>query len=325
MDGDSSAGDWRITRVQGWLTAENPRIPFIARPLIGVRAGAWLLDGVGKLDLRKTWETSRFLYANGSRSWWTAAVTATTPYDRDWVDERRWENATVVDGSVEYSWRAPSPSGFALRTFMDGGAALARGGGGDRAFGRAEVEVKRAAPFGKSGKFTNAVRVFAGFSQDAPLQRSIGLSSRDPTETFGNDLLRGRGALLARGGVHYVALGGAGLRGYSPFARVRNVAALNVQLARVLNTPQQGSIAPQLQAAAFADGARATLSTSSASSHTFADAGLGVVARATLFDRSLIARVDFPLYVRQPELGIGNDAGGERVKVRWSFSFEDLW
>jgi hypothetical protein len=56
-----------------------------------------------------------------------------------------------------------------------------------------------------------------------------------------------------------------------------------------------------------------------------ADAGLGLAARATLFDRSLGARLDLPLYVRQPELGIGNDAGGERVKVRWSFSVEDVW
>jgi hypothetical protein len=106
---------------------------------------------------------------------------------------------------------------------------------------------------------------------------------------------------------------------------MRNVGALNAQVTRTLNTPKQGSIVPRLRLAAFADAAWGTLDVAGASARAFADAGVGLTAHGTLFDRSVVARLDFPVYVRQPELAVGDDAGGARVRLRWSFSFTDLW
>ena len=58
---------------------------------------------------------------------------------------------------------------------------------------------------------------------------------------------------------------------------------------------------------------------------TFADAGLGASVRGRIFDRAVQLRPDSPLYVHGPELVVGEeDADPGRVKVRWTFSFNDL-
>lgn len=304
-------------QLQGWIAVENPSLPFADRPLLGVRAGAWLLDGIAKLDLRKTWDTSPFHYANGPRRSWTLALTATLPYDRAWVDPLRWDDARVVDASVEYRWRSRASTGLAARLYVSGGVASARGSGGDsRTYDRIEVEATKTTSFGPRSRLAGALRVFAGVSDHTPTQRSIGLSTLDVTETFSNHLLRGRGAPLARRDVHYLALGGAGVRGYSPLLRLDDVAAANAELAVPLNTPHRGSLIPRVSLAAFADGAWATPK-GSATDRFFADAGVGLALRGSLFDQPFTARVDAPLWVRKVE------GSGERL--RWVVALRELW
>ena len=93
-----------------------------------------------------------------------------------------------------------------------------------------EGEVAQTGSFGSSNVWTHKLRLFAGASSAAPLQRSIGLASLDVTDTYTDDFVRGRDALFARSDVHYVTPGGAGLRGYSPLIVVRKVAAINGEL-----------------------------------------------------------------------------------------------
>jgi len=75
---------------------------------------------------------------------------------------------------------------------------------------------------------------------------------------------------------------------------------------------------------AFGDGAWAR-APFSPDGRFFADAGVGLLARDQLWDRSVTVRFDVPLYVRDPELAPGGAPGDDRVKLRWTFSFADLW
>jgi hypothetical protein len=310
-------------RLQGWISTRNPSLPFAHRPLIGVDAGAWMLDGVTKLRLGKMWDQSEFPLANGQRRFLTLALTATLPYDTAWVDPLRWEDSRVVDASAEYRWAAPRPAGLSARIFVVGGLVDPRSGLGDdtRGFGRVQVEGSKVKSFGARSETSAMLRIFAGASDHAPLQRSIGLSSLGPTETFGNHLLRGRGAPLARSDVHYIVPGDAGLRGYSPLLRVKNAAAANAQLSRIVYSPRTRSMIPRVSLSAFTDAAWATLDAAGASGEArfFGDAGVGASLSGTLYDRSYTLRVDFPLWTRDA-LG-GSDEG----TVNWVVSLGELF
>ncbi len=308
-------------RLQGWLAVENPTVPFVARPLLGVSAGVWALDGVAKLELRKTWDRSPFYYANGPQRLWTLGVEATVPYDTAWLDPERWADVRVLDAHLAYRWRARATRGVAARAAVLGGLVDSTGGAA-RGFGRVEAEGSVVAPLGVRGVrgVTAMVRLFGGASDGAPRQRSIGLSALDPTETFGDHLLRGRGAPLARGDRHYLVPGGAGVRGYSPLLRMRNVAAANAQVTVALPAPRGSSWLPRAALAAFADGALGTLDRQGARSQAFADAGLGLSLHGTIFDRAFTARLDIPIWVRRAE---GTLARGERLA--WVVALGDLW
>jgi len=335
-----------LTRLQAWATIENPRLPFTSRPSIGLGAGVWVLDGVTKLSLHKRWDASPFIYSNGPQITWTLGVNATAPYDWNWIDGRRWSDANVGDVTASYTRQAASPTGINVRVALTGGFVDAQqlepdappGSGGfggvpltfddsaSRGFGRAEVEFTKTTTFGTARRVELRVRGFGGVSTNAPLQRSIGFSSLDATETFGNDFLRPKGAPFAPGSdAHFVALGGAGLRGYSPLLRAENVAALNAELATRVAAGGRGSHWPELWLSVFGDGAwGSTLGGGSPS--TLSDAGVGVAWRGSLFDRTIAVRADFPLYVQQPPLSIGRgSATTDRTSFRWALSFNDLW
>jgi hypothetical protein len=121
-----------------------------------------------------------------------------------------------------------------------------------------------------------------------------------------------------------VVPGGAGLRGYSPLLLVDRVASLNGELARSIIRPNPKSMVPAVQLDAFGDAAWGRVPGVS-EGHTFADAGVGVLARDQLWDRAFTFRFDVPFYVRDPELAPGAEASDDRVKLRWTFSFADLW
>jgi hypothetical protein len=313
-----------IEHVHGWLTFWNPELPFFARPLVGVSAGVWLLDGITKLEVAKDWDLSPFLYSNGPQEHLRVALDATMPYDTRWLDFARWQRAKVYDANAEYSWSARRPS--ALRARVRGFAGLTRdeGGGTTRAFERIEGELANTGTFGAARAWTHKLRFFAGTSHNAPLQRSIGLASLDVTDTYSNDFVRGRDALFARSDVHFVVPGGAGLRGYSPLLRADRVGAMNGELARTVMKARATSMVPEVQVVAFGDAAWARPSPASGG-HIFADAGVGLLARDQLWDRPVTVRFDVPLYVRDPALAPGGASGDDRVKLRWTFSFADLW
>ena len=313
-----------IEHLHGWLSFANPRLPFFSRPLVGVTAGVWLLDGITKGEIAKTWDLSPFLYSNGPQIGLRIGLDATHPYDTRWLDFSRWQPANVYDANADFSWSARRPG--TLRARARGFAGLTRdvGGGTTRAFERIEGELSQVGTFGAARGWTHRLRLFGGASHDAPLQRSIGLSSLDVTDTYGNDFVRGCDALFGRPDVHFLVPGGAGLRGYSPLVRVDRAAAVNGELARTLVKEREKSFVPGVQAVVFGDGAWARLPSSSAG-RIFADAGVGLLARDQLWDRSVTLRFDVPLYVRDPELAAGGAAGDDRVKLRWTFSFADLW
>jgi hypothetical protein len=308
-------------RLQGWISTRNPTLPFAHRPAIGLEAGAWMLDGVGKLHIGKTWDQRQFPLANGQRRFLTLALTATLPYDTAWMDPLRWEDARVVDASAEYRWNARRPEGLSARAFAVGGFVDPRGGSGSdtRGFGRVQVEGSKVKSFGARSPYSAMLRLFAGASKDAPRQRSIGLSSLGPTETFGNHLLRGRGAPLARSDVHYVTPGDAGLRGYSPLLRVKNIAAANAQLSRAVYSPRARSLAPRVSLSAFTDLAWGTLDAPGAGGRFFGDAGIGASLSGMLYNQSYTVRVDFPLWTRDPVHG--SDEG----TVNWVVSLGELF
>ena len=309
------AGD-RLGRLQGWIATTNPNLPFAARPSVGLSAGAWFLDGLAKLDLRKQWDLSPFYYANGPHRTLTLALTSTLPYDRAWIDGARWENARVTDVSAAYDWRGPSPSGLSARGYVDGGIAD-ESGPGSRGFARVTVEGSRSATFDRQRKLSGTLRLFAGTSTNAPVQRSIGLSSLDATDTFSDNLLRGAGAPLARSDVHFLPYGGAGVRGYSPLLRVKSATALNADVAWALNAPRGRSLVPRVSLGAFGDVAwaqpldfaaalggalGAVLGEPMTASHVFADAGVGVTFAGRLYDQPYAIRFDVPLWVRKAGL-----------------------
>ena len=313
-----------IEHLHGWLTFSNPQLPFVARPLVGVSAGLWLLDGITKAEIAKEWDLSPFIFSNGPQVHLRLGLDATHPYDERWLDLARWEPVTVYDANAEYSWSARRPSSLRARARGFAGLTHDRGEGATHAFERFEGEVANTGTLGAARTWTHRLRAFAGLSHDAPLQRSIGLSSLDATETYSNDFMRGRDALFARSDVHFLVPGGAGLRGYSPLVRVDRAAALNGELARTVLKARARSLVPEVQLVAFGDGAWARVS-SAAGGHIFADAGVGVLARDQLWDRPITLRFDVPFYVRDPALAAGGAPGDARVKLRWTFSFADLW
>ena len=313
-----------IEHLHGWLSIANPKLPFSSRPIVGVSAGVWLLDGITKAEIAKAWDLSPFLFSNGPQMRLRIGLDATHPYDTRWLDLARWQPMNVFDANADFSWSARRPG--TLRGRVRGFAGLARdaGGGTTRAFERIEGELSHVGTLGAAHAWTHRLRVFGGASHDAPLQRSIGLSSLDVTDTYTNDFVRGRDALFARSDVHFLVPGGAGLRGYSPIVRVDRVAAVNGELARTVVKAHSKSFVPEVQAVVFGDGAWAR-TPFAGDRHILADAGVGLLVRDRLWDRNVSVRFDVPLYVRDPELAPGGAPGDDRVKLRWTFSFAELW
>jgi hypothetical protein len=235
----------------------------------------------------------------------------------------------------------------------------------DPVMARLETEVTAQRPM-LSGRTTTRLRAYLGLTYDVPRERQIYLAAQNPTETFGNHFLRPRGAPLAssvgdfesrpreRFGDHYAHLGGAGLRGYDawlPAPGVDNedsgilqlmqrVAAANAEQAVTLWRFGPESRPLHLTAAAFADVAYALVDPQgenvvSLGTRLMADAGVGLALRGHLFDRDVRARVDFPVWVRQPQYAVGARVSGgdqfgpgavpSRTRFRWVVSFADLW
>jgi hypothetical protein len=280
------------------------------------------------------------VYANGPQRLFSVAVTSTVPYDETFVDDTRWERTTVTSVSGSGTVRAPLPDTARLRAFVDAGF-VSGSNGGTRGYLRTDAAATQVWAT-TDGAQAVAIRGYVGYDARAPIERAIFLSSEDATETFADDFLRPRGAPLARPDVHFIALDGAGLRGYDPRLAVPGVLALNAEASTRVVTLTQSPRALAAYIGAFADagttfrsGPMETPALSAIlpatvehdmASHLLGDAGVGMALRGYVYDQDVALRVDIPFLVAQPLLAAGRSAGGPTVAAwRWTFSFNDLW
>ena len=317
----------KLPQLQGWIAVNNPRAPWRDLPYMGLRTGLWMVDGTFRFTLQNKWDESPFHFANGRTDTLTIAFNVTSPYDRAWQDTARWSDATVADVSGEWKWRSRRPALWFARFFMDGGLAVPRAGApGYGGFGRAEIEGGGTLPLAGEGRLSLMLRAFGGVSSSTPPQRSMGLSSLDPTTTFDNNFLRGSDAILVLPDVPYVPLGGAGMRGYSLYTTMRNVGSVNTQLAFTLNTPKPRTLMPRIQAAIFGDLAYgSTTGSAFTQGEWYDDAGVSAILRGALYDKPYALRIDLPIWMNRPTLAPGNQSGTETVAFRWTFTVGDLW
>lgn len=321
------------SRFQGWFAVENPKLFGAGRPLMGVSAGVWRLDGITLARLGRSWDASRYMSV-GPRVSHELAFTGSYPFDRAIMDGRRWSGRSASDVSYRYL-RTPlgGGTGATFRAEVAGGAATGGLEDGTDAYGRAELAwsvVRRASA---DARLTHQARLYGGVALDAPVERGLFLSARTPTETFTQHWWRPDDSPLAADDVPYVPLGGGGLRGYDPFVGARGVVALNleeaVRLAWIGRVPRRLGLYGTLFGDAGMRWAREDAPDLADDDRWVADAGVGLALRGRLFDRDVRLRLDLPLWVRQPGLAVGERGrdGGARdpLALRWGFSFADLW
>jgi hypothetical protein len=214
------------------------------------------------------------------------------------------------------------------------GAAAGRDSTGDPAtdpYGRAEASWAYTSRE-RDRRLTHQARLYAGVAAEAPAERGVFLASATPTATFANHFWRPDGGVLSADDVPYRPLGGGGLRGYDPLVPARALATLNLEEAVRLARFGPSARPLDVELTLFGDaGVRhADATDGGRDTRLVADAGLGLALRGALFDRTVRLRLDAPLYVRDPALAVGaRDRAGAaadgRVRLRWAFSFTDLW
>jgi hypothetical protein len=197
-----------------------------------------------------------------------------------------------------------------------------------------------------AGRDVGFLRLYAAYAEHAPIERQVFASAADPTSTFTNHFWRPLGGPLAPSvpkysasaaslayyrtlaDGHYLPLGGAALRGYDPLVALGSVVAVNAEQAHRLHVFGAQGRGPALFASVFGDAGLPRMAHRVSADALLADAGAGLSLRGMLFDRDVRVRADFPLYVR----GTAPDVGGHSrsssdgdVRVRFAFSFNDLW
>ena len=284
------AGRWFDPRVQAWWIHENPRLPGMARPLMGVRTTAWTFDGVAGGEIAKTWDTSPFVMSRVRTSSRTLSATLTVPRGFGYLPAR-WQGVRVAEamyGTSSRRWRAKWPQLVTMSL-----AAGDRFGGGlpDRPYGRIEIAMSGTKASGADSAYINSYRAYLGAVREgAPPQRGIFLSSRDPYQTLFNHFIRPSGAILAGEHIATVPLGGAGLRGFKPEAGAAEIAAFNFERGRRLVDITPGSRPLAVWGTLFAD-------VGATRRDPIGDAGAGMMLRGWLFDRDVRVRVDLPVWV----------------------------
>jgi hypothetical protein len=298
--------------------------PFMSRPLMGVRGGIAYMDGIGRADLSRRWDVSPFAFANGPKIAVSAGFTVTLPTESPLLPEQ-WSNARVSEAMGHVTYRAPQAADSQTTVMsLDVGVgyavardATASSGGYARALASME-NVSYLVP----GRTALTIRLNAGVAPNAPLQRSIFASSRDPWETFDNDYVRPRGAAFKQPDFTLIPLGGARLRGFSSLLALDRVVSANVEASQKLVTFTGGFGRLALWAGPFADVGSASASKASPiglGDHVLADAGVGVAVRGKFYDREIKLGVDVPLMVNRPVTPAS--LGGLPSSVRWTIEW----
>lgn len=298
------------------LVLRNPT--WLRSPGLSQRLEVARVEGrlVAALGVEKEWGRG----AAGISLAWVGATTS------GYLDASRYERAGTLEltATGRATWTGPATQARVAATLGGGYAswhvsALTKGTGEPFARATALAAVDRA--FG-------ALHVRARATAGAALahghllrQRRIYLAGADPYELLSSPLLRSRGALLVRDGMHYHAPGGAGLRGFSPGLSARQAYGLSLELERDLMRRNSG-LASRLAVAAFGDGAVADGDLYPGGRLAgAADGGLGLRIDHRIGTTSFQTRFDFPLWVSLPSLAQDTSPGRRRFGFRWSFSF----
>ena len=312
-----------LQRLQLWWSSENPGYGS-QRPAVGLRASLGALDGIARVDLRRSWDRSRFHTAPArvDRIIELSAM-AVAPYEPQMTDPARWEDVALAELGVGYRMRGALPIADTASARLNAGIGGIWSGGGNevgRSYSRMEAEAS-ASRGGQRGSRRTRARVFAGYAEGAPAQRQLRLSSLDPVETYERHFLRPRGGVLSHPDAHYVQLGGGGIRGLDPRVATDRIVALNLEHGARLGRRALPSGPMELWAHAFADGYAAGREVGSG-----ATAGAGLALRGALWDRPLSMRVELPLFMTAPQFAIGDTrARQDRVALRWTWTLGDLW
>lgn len=332
------AADGRVSKsppasqVQLWMRWANPTLPLLPRPLMGHAVGLAMLDGVALLDYSKRWDVSRFHFARGPRLTVTAGALGALPFDRNFLPTA-WKEADLAELNAVAMLRVPLGAVPArgqppLDTLRIRGAVYGgylgpeRSVSGDRAYFRADAEAVRVT-FAADTASALVLRAFAGWNDGTPPQRTLRAGARDAVETFSQHWYRPRDAILRLDGVHYVPLGGAGVRSAAPEVFLAGAVGASAEAARrVHRLPASlgrlGIWGSLLADAAYARPAHGT----DFSSGVLANLAVGASVRGRVYDRDVRFRLDVPFLTTHPAL---TREAGEPFGARYTFSLEDWW
>jgi hypothetical protein len=300
-------------RLQVWATADDVRLPWNQRPVIGLHLGAWAVDGVLKLDARKSWDVSRFLLAAGPRRSLSLEFSGAYPMVHSMLDSTRWSGLSTNELTAAVRVAPPARQRFWTDGELTGSAGY-QSGRADRDFERdwyarvAATGRLRATWLG--ARAPTLLRAMAAVARQTPVERAILSGAQNSIAAFSNHWYRPANGLLSRPSVNFVPLGGTGFRWGDPFA-VIDAAVVVLNAEQDLDVLRMGPPARPLWISV-----NGWMDVAASRAHAGdPGAGLGVVARGYLFDRVIRLRVDTPLWTS------GTAGLGESVR----FSFSDLW
>ena len=315
------------SHLNAWVRIENPYMPTRSRPNMGEGVDAAFLDGIGRFEVRRSWDVSPFTLARGPRVLLTARISGAYPTDRNVLPEQ-WEDNQVTEVGGTVSAQLPIAADSSYSAFgANVGAGLSRPRSGSvtaKGYVRLEASARRV-QFLHPGT-TLAVRLFGGGVSKGPLQRAIFASTVDPFTSFWNPWFRPRGALFKDEGLNVLPLGGAGLRGYAYDVALTRVGAANAELSqRVRSFGSNSSGRRSLWISAFGDVAGASSDFVDFGGSMLLDAGVGASLRGRIYDRDVRLRLDLPLFVKHPDLAGGPSfARKGSIGMRFVFSANDL-
>ena len=323
--------DREVRDLDFFLRARNP--VFLRAPNTGQTFDVYNVEGRFGATARVDWSRRARL---GGGPVWSAGLGLqwVHPDDFRYLDPGLYDDvATVeaqVNGGVETAsgaWR------LALRATAAGGLAYNRAGLAavgrtvDPFYARGTLEAVARRPLGRS--LGLGVRVFAGAAggeHDAARQRRIYVQGADPLARLGNPFLRSRGALLVGDDFRYHQPGGGGVRGVDPRVSTGALVALNVELERTLLRRPDAGLFGRVSLAAFADLAQAIGGGSQPLTgeplRFLADAGIGLRAEHRIGDTPFVTRVDFPVYLNEPDLAQHREGRDDEVAFRWTFGLQ---
>ena len=261
---------------------------------------------------------------------WSAQWVATR--ETNFLERTLWENAGTVEAGRLDDLRFDAWNGeWRVRLDYRAGLTYSRLGSrttSPKPFGRVTASGSLRKPV---GPLVLGARVFAGayLADDPPvLQRRIPIDGADPYETLGNPLVRTQGAPLAGSDVMYHSPGNGNLRGFRLGIGGRWMLGGTLELEKVVIKRTSG-VFRSASIVGFGDGAlvdtMAVVSNFGKGATPVSDAGIGARFGLRIGDIDFPIRVEFPLFVSEPDRARERIPGSERVSFRWLISFQPIF